>query len=217
MSQPKPHSPQTPAKRPNQQISLWWLLFPLFLLSAGLYANWSAPDSTGRQSPAVGKPAPQLDLVRLENTPKLNRLESAAAGKVSLVHFWGTWCGPCKMEYPHLTDMVQKYESNPGFQFVPISCEGTSTETFAGLLHKTDNYFESQGIRSVAFADPRGITRRSAAERLEQSSLYYPTTLVVSPDGMIAGVWEGYTPDAVDQIEHLITEILPPENISGGH
>ena len=216
MSQPQTHSPDESTHGTGHQISLWWLLVPLLLLGVGLYANWFSPTSVGLLSPAVGKPAPQLDLVLLADTPALNRLESDPTGKVTLVHFWGTWCGPCKMEYPHLNHMVHKYKSHSCFQFVPISCEGTRTETFAGLLNKTNGYFESQGIQSVAFADPRGITRRSAAERLEQSSLYYPTSIVVSPNGTIAGVWQGYTSDAVSQIDSLIAQLLLPEVSTSG-
>ena len=57
-------------------------------------------------------------------------------------------------------------------------------------------------------ADPNGVTRRSAAERLEQSSIFYPTSILVGSDGKIAGVWLGYTPDSVTQIESSIEQLL---------
>ncbi len=97
---------------------------------------------------------------------------------------------------------------DPGFRFVSVSCEGGQGETFDGLWKKTDDYFASEGIDGSAFADPQGITRRSAAERLEQNAMYYPTTIVVGVDGTIVGVWEGYSPDAVGQMESLIDRLL---------
>lgn len=189
-------------------ISFWWLLLPLSLLALGIYTQWGSESFEHIQSPAIGKPAPRLDLVRLADTPSLDRLEHVPAGKVSLVHFWGTWCGPCMMEYPALNSMAKKHENRHEFQFVSVSCEGSQNETFRGLMQETLHYFDSQEIQSFAFADPRGITRRSAAERLEQNALYYPTSLVIDSDGKIAGVWQGYTPEAVHQMDDLISELL---------
>jgi hypothetical protein len=91
---------------------------------------------------------------------------------------------------------------------VSVSCEGGRGETFNDLRKKTSDYFLSEGIDGPAFADPQGITRRSTAERLERGSMSYPTSLVIGPDGQIAGVWEGYAPGAVDQMESLIERLL---------
>lgn len=165
-------------------------------------------SSTGQDSPAIGKTAPRLNLVRLTDQPLLDPVESVAEGKVTLIHFWGTWCGPCRMEYPHLSEMVEQFEARPDFLFVSISCEGDRYETFDGLRQKTDDYFASEGIEGFAFADARGVTRRSVAERLERNSMFYPTSILVGPDGKIAGVWEGYTPGSVDQIESQIKRLL---------
>jgi thiol-disulfide isomerase/thioredoxin len=188
---------------------MWWLAVPLLFLVAAMVALQPNPvDSTGQDSPAIGKSAPRLDLARLTNQPVLDRLEKVSQGNVTLIHFWGTWCGPCKMEYPHLAEMANRLQSSPQFCFVPVSCEGGRGETFDGLRSKTYDYFASEGIESFAFADPQGITRRSAADRLERNSMFYPTSILVGADGKIAGVWEGYTPESVGQMESLIGRLL---------
>jgi len=205
VSEESPH----PVNDGRPQISMWWLLIPAFLVVLAIVALRPNPGSTSTQdSPAIGKPAPRLDLVRLADQPLLDRLQNVPEGTVTLLHFWGTWCGPCKLEYPELSLMVSQYQSRPGFRFVSVSCEGGQGETFDGLWKKTDDYFASEGIDGSAFADPQGITRRSAAERLEQNAMYYPTTIVVGADGTIVGVWEGYSPDAVGQMESLIDRLL---------
>lgn len=208
-----PESPH-PVNNGRPQRSIWWLAIPACLLCLAIVAvRPNVRPGSSQDSPAIGKPAPRLDLVRLTDQPVLDRLQQVPEGNVILLHFWGTWCGPCKLEYPELSSMLSGYQTHPGFRFVSVSCEGGQSETFDGLWQKTSDYFASEGIDGSAFADPQGITRRSAAERLEQNAMYYPTTIVVGADGRIAGVWEGYSPHAVGQMESLIQRLLASSRV----
>lgn len=188
----------------------WLWLGAILLIVAALFIS-RPPQNAIEEAlggPAVGKPAPQIDLVRLESGAALSADEVSVGGKVQLLHFWGTWCPPCRMEYPHLAEVAGELSADPNFQFLPVSCESGPGETIAGLLEKTNQYFDSENIRSPALADPRGVTRRTAAERMGQPNLYFPTTILIGPDGNIAGVWEGYTPTAVDQIANVSRDLL---------
>lgn len=161
----------------------------------------------GQDSPSIGKPAPQFELVILSADLSLPSYQWQP-GRVTLLHFWGTWCGPCKLEYPELSEMAGHLSvDEQRFDFVPVTCE-YGGETFEGLWSKTHDYLQSNRIDSAAYADPRGVTRRSAAERLQRDSLFYPTSMLIDHQGKIAGVWEGYTPDAVDQIKTLTDRLI---------
>jgi thiol-disulfide isomerase/thioredoxin len=192
------------------QISLGWLLIPaLGLILAVALLQPPPGDSSGVSSPAVGQPAPGLDLIPLTADPsKLAPPEPAMAGQVTLLHFWGTWCGPCRMEYPELSALENRLRRRPGFRFLSVSCESGRGETFAALRSKTLDYFASAGLDSFAFADPRGNTRRGVATLLGHDSMLYPTSLVIGVDGKVAGVWEGYAVESIGQMEQLIARLL---------
>jgi thiol-disulfide isomerase/thioredoxin len=151
-------------------------------------------------NPAIGKTSPQLDLIMLSGNEELSTAKIELDGNITLLHFWGTWCAPCRMEYPLLVQAIEPLAERTEFQFIPVACQGKSRETFEGLWEKTSTFFESEGIKSVAFADPLGITQRSMVQRLEQPSLYYPTSVLIGRDGKIAGVWEGYSKTAIAEI-----------------
>jgi thiol-disulfide isomerase/thioredoxin len=75
--------------------------------------------------------ADEAKLAALENKPLVieghgldGKLFSSSqyAGKVILVDFWATWCGPCKAELPRIKD-VYRQNHERGFEIVGVSCD----------------------------------------------------------------------------------------------
>jgi cytochrome c biogenesis protein CcmG/thiol:disulfide interchange protein DsbE len=81
-------------------------------------ANLSGGPIT--ESPLKGKTAPAFTLEDL--TGKKVSLASYK-GKVVLINFWATWCGPCKLETPWLIELRNKYGAR-GFEVLGIDSEG---------------------------------------------------------------------------------------------
>lgn len=156
----------------------------------------------------IGKPAPRIDLINLSSENALADANLSLEGKVTLLHFWGTWCGACRMEYPELAEATQTLAKNPRFTFVPVTCDYGAGETFEGLWQNTNSYFQSQKIVSAAYADPRGITRQSVAQRIERNQLWYPSSILIGPDGTIVGFWEGYSAGSVPEITKKVQSLL---------
>ncbi len=58
----------------------------------------------------VGKPAPDFTLTLLDGPGKTKTITKAElAGKVVVIDFWATWCGPCLMELPEIQKLIDSY------------------------------------------------------------------------------------------------------------
>ena len=68
------------------------------------------------------KPAP-MDFTLKDMNGKDLQL-SSLKGKVILLNFWATWCGPCKLEIPGFVELQQEY-GEQGFQVLGLSVDDT--------------------------------------------------------------------------------------------
>jgi len=72
------------------------------------------------ESPLVGKAAPGFTLEDLAG----KKVSLAGyKGKVVLINFWATWCGPCKLETPWIAELRNKYAAQ-GFEVLGVDTEG---------------------------------------------------------------------------------------------
>lgn len=165
--------------------------------------------------PAIGQPMGPVELLTLdpsaaEGITEMPAIETEIPAVVVLLHVWGTWCGPCRMEYPELAAMVGEFDSNPSFRFISISTENSSDATYQSLTDETHQFFRSHDLSHPVHCDPRGTTRESMTKVLGGANLYYPTTLLLDPSGRVMSVWEGYDPAGVSQMRDMILARLNP-------
>jgi thiol-disulfide isomerase/thioredoxin len=72
----------------------------------------------------VGKPAPEI----AQKDPKgVVRKLSDLKGKVVLIDFWASWCGPCRRENPNVVEVYNKYNKE-GFEVFSVSLDGGAPE-----------------------------------------------------------------------------------------
>jgi len=79
--------------------------------------GFSSLSARADETLTIGSPAPKLQVGDWVKGDKVGELE---AGKVYVVEFWATWCGPCKASIPHVSDLAEKYKDK-GVTFAGVS------------------------------------------------------------------------------------------------
>jgi thiol-disulfide isomerase/thioredoxin len=138
----------------------------------------------------VGAPAPAW--IGVEPIGDAPRSLSAVRGKVVLLDFWATWCGPCRVLAPRLSAMQARYGAQ-GLRVVGVTTEEPEeAATFAQQI----------GMRYALATDPRGETTR------EYGVSALPTLFVIDKRGVVRDVAIGYSPEREAQIEALVQRLL---------
>lgn len=124
----------------------------------------------------MNESAPVFALVDLDGK-KINL--SDLKGKVVVVDFWATWCGPCKASFPGMQKMVNKFKEDPNVKFVFIDSWERGDEkqknaaefiasnkyTFQVLMDNDDKViteFKVDGIPTKFVIDKKGMIRFKA-------------------------------------------------------
>jgi len=162
----------------------------------------------GVSHPAVGRAMGSFQLAPLVGDTVPATLESVQ-GEVVLLNFWGTWCPPCMMEFPHLVEMNDRLKSDKRFRFVPISCGPGGAEVPAEQLQATtEAYLERLNADLVVYRDPGGAATLSLIKAAQLPGFGYPTTVLLDRDGTIQGFWNGYSPGLEAEMESAIKALL---------
>ncbi len=67
----------------------------------------------------AGRPAPDFTLLDTENKPVTL---STVKGKIKILDFWASWCGPCRLNNPHLKGLYEKYHAK-GLEVIAVSLD----------------------------------------------------------------------------------------------
>ncbi|MDR3689199.1 MAG: redoxin family protein [Fimbriimonas sp.] len=162
-------------------------LTPFVLLAAIASAQGTKPTLF------VGDPAPPMVIAKwAKGTP----VEKLGNGKITVVEFWATWCGPCKQSIPHLTELAKKYSGKATFVGVD-SFEHVADD--ATCFSKVSKFVEDFGDKmnyNVAIDGNAGTMGKTWMMASGQNGI--PTAFVVDKAGKIA--WIGHPMMGLDEV-----------------
>ncbi len=193
-----PEQPQRPQSR-----KAVWLAMGAVALALGLI--WIAPgiephvDGPGgsvefpgepEDADATGKPA-RLDFT-LKDMHGVDVTLASFKGKVILLNFWATWCGPCRAEIPSLVELQEQYADD--LVVLGLSVDDTAEKLLPYAAEFKMNYpvLVGNGREDVqeAFGPLFGI----------------PVSVIIGRDGVIAKKHSGIA--TKEQIEREIKALL---------
>jgi thiol-disulfide isomerase/thioredoxin len=156
------------------------------------------PDSPGAESAqgrlhqlgAVGKP---FDLAFTDALTGAEISMKGLRGKVVVIDFWATWCGPCVAEMPTMKKLYAEYKDK-GVEFI-----GVSLDEKRGGLEKLKAFVAKEGISWPQYFQGDGWESPFSAS---WGISGIPAVFVVDQDGKLVSI------EASGQLETIIPELL---------
>lgn len=154
----------------------------------------------------VGQSFSFLELQPLTGQSRHISLDSLR-GHVTLLNFWGTWCGPCRKEIPHLAALQERYVGQKEFRLLAVSYPaGGRVVDFVSLRDETSALLDRLKIDMPTYFDPNARTLGVVGQLTKSPG--FPTTLLLDRRGVIRAVWIGYRPGVETEMEQWIADLL---------
>jgi thiol-disulfide isomerase/thioredoxin len=140
----------------------------------------------------VGKTIPAFSMT---STTGEKLSDKSLRGKVYVLDFWATWCGPCKEASPSMDRIQRKFQSR-GVRVIGANVSESNPKA-------AREYTKKHGY---TYTVTMGPSNEKLAETLGARGI--PLIVVVGKDGKVAKVFEGFGAGVEKEIEATITRLL---------
>lgn len=156
-----------------------------------VFAGWVLLSVLGVAGAArgaeLGMPAPELAIAQWVKGQPAD-LKAGRGKTIFVIEFWATWCGPCRMTIPHLTELQKKFKDQ---QVVVIGVSDEPADTIQPFVAKM-----GEKMNYTVAADQDRKTSAAYMGAFGESSI--PHAFVVNKDGVIA--WHGHPMAGLDEV-----------------
>jgi peroxiredoxin len=142
----------------------------------GQIKNASSSSAGSNSNIAVGKMAPEI---KLPNISGQTKALSSLRGKVVLLDFWASWCGPCRKENPNVVATYKKYSSK-GFDVFSVSLDENKSAWEAAI--KKDGLIWNNHVSDL------GGWKSAVVPTYEIESIPFP--VLIDKEGKIVAMGE---------------------------
>ncbi len=161
------------------------MLKKFLALAAAMTAVALVSSTAAAGGLSIGDPAPKLNVKKFVKGTPVTQFEK---GKLYVVEFWATWCGPCRASIPHLTEMAKK---NKDVTFVGVSVwerDQSLVMPFVTEMGDKMNYHVAMDAVPAGGDGSSGAMATTWMTAAEQNGI--PTAFIVNKDSKIA--WIGH-------------------------
>jgi thiol-disulfide isomerase/thioredoxin len=160
-------------------------LFPVIL--AALLALAPLPSC----ALAVGDPAPEIAAARADGTPvQLSSLR----GKAVYLDFWASWCGPCRLSFPWMSAMQEKY-GTAGLAIVAVNVDKKRADAERFLAQFPPRF-------AIVYDEPGATPLAYQVKKM-------PTSVLIDATGRVVSVHSGFTNEMRGELEAKLRAALP--------
>ncbi|MDR3267207.1 MAG: TlpA family protein disulfide reductase [Tannerella sp.] len=178
-------------------IKLFGMIIAVSLLFTEKIAAQTSEGAEEQQSTIMktGDMAPDFRVEMLDGKAiQLSELK----GKVVLLNFWATWCGPCMQEFKVIPDkLLKRFADNPDFIFIPVS-RGETRETVEQKMKQ----LKGNKIDFPVGLDPEKKIYNMYAEK------FIPRNFLIDKDGKIVYLSIGYNKNEFGKLLEQIEKLL---------
>jgi len=148
------------------------------------------PESGGQSSPLLNQDAKPFKLPLLAGGEFDLAQEK---GKVIVLDFWATWCGPCIKSLPDMISQMSAFDAKK-VRFIGVN-QAESKDAVTTFLATRGWQFE------VVLDASQRVGQSFGVEGI-------PHTVIIGPDGKVAYVKTGYEPDGAKQVAETVRKLL---------
>jgi peroxiredoxin len=144
--------------------------------------------------------------VEMADAAELKKLRSNPTGKVVLVNFWATWCGPCISEFPDLQNTWRMYRGRD-FELVTVSTNLPDEKP--GVITALQKQHASS--KNLQFASDDTYAMQAAFDPKWEAGV--PFTMLIAPDGKV--IYQKQGEIDVLELRRIILANLPDPDYIG--
>ncbi len=172
------------------------------VVAFALFANRATriPSARASKTNQENKPTASPDF-RLKDLNDHDVSLSQFKGKVVLVNFWATWCGPCRIEIPWLVELQGKYASR-GFTVLGVAMDEEGKSAVAPFVQK-ERFMVGGTSQSMNY--PIVLGNDATADKFG-GLVGFPTSVLISKDGRVVKRVDGLV--SYDEIDKTIQSQL---------
>ena len=146
----------------------------------------------------IGDKAPDIDIAHWLKGDQVKAFED---GKVYVMEFWATWCGPCRASMPHISELQEKYKD---YDVTVIGVSDEDLQTVVKFLCETgkEETLWNDKIQYTLATDPDRSVYKSYMKAAAQRGI--PTAFIVGKDQRIE--WIGHPMGMDEPLDDVVRD-----------